>query len=119
MEIKTHESSAMKIAEVVAEGIVVSSFEDSLELLANLYYQGFDKIVMMESHLVEDFFDLKSGFAGEMLQKFSTYKMKLAIVGDFSKYDSKSLSDFMSESNKGATVNFVDSLEIALITQLP
>lgn len=55
------------------------------------------------------FFDLKSGIAGDILQKFSTYRVRLAIVGDFSKYRSKSLNDFVYESNKGRHINFVNS----------
>lgn len=39
--------------------------------------------------------------AGEILQKFVNYGVKLAIVGDFSRYDSKALADFIYESNQG------------------
>jgi hypothetical protein len=49
-----------------------------------------------------------------MLQKFSTYDFKLAIVGDFSKYKSKSLQDFIRESNKGRGIFFVNTLKDAL-----
>jgi ABC-type polysaccharide/polyol phosphate transport system ATPase subunit len=35
--------------------------------------------------------------------------MKIAIVGDFSVYQSKSLKDFMYESNKGKTMFFVST----------
>jgi hypothetical protein len=49
-----------------------------------------------------------------MLQKFSTYDFKLAIVGDFSKYKSKSLQDFIRESNKGRVIFFVNTLKDAL-----
>ena len=59
--------------------------------------------------MTADFFDLKSGIAGEILQKFSNYRIRLAIVGDFSKYTNKSLKDFIYESNKGGQINFVDS----------
>jgi hypothetical protein len=34
--------------------------------------------------------------------------MALAIVGDFSKFKSKSLADFIFESNKGKQINFVN-----------
>ena len=57
----------------------------------------------------KDFFDLKNGIAGEILQKFSNYRVSLIIVGDFSKYASKSLNDFIYESNKGRHINFVAS----------
>ncbi|KAA6304392.1 hypothetical protein EZS27_043961, partial [termite gut metagenome] len=57
-----------------------------MDLLGNLYYQGFDKIVVQEKNITPEFFDLKSGMAGEILQKFSTYRVRLAIVGDFTPY---------------------------------
>jgi hypothetical protein len=60
------------------------------------------------------FFDLKTKIAGEILQKFSNYRIGLAIVGDFSKYESKSMKDFIFESNKTKHVNFVEMLEDAL-----
>jgi hypothetical protein len=52
---------------------------------------------------------LKSGIAGEILQKFSTYNFRLAIVGTFSEVQSKSLRDFIYESNKYGRINFVGS----------
>jgi hypothetical protein len=60
------------------------------------------------------FFDIKSGIAGEILQKFSTYRIRLAIVGDFSKYTSKSLNDFIFESNNGRHINFVSTYSEAI-----
>lgn len=39
--------------------------------------------------------------------------IQLAIVGDFTKYTSKSLSNFMYESNQQGRVNFVNSIEAA------
>ncbi|MDO4771844.1 DUF4180 domain-containing protein, partial [Porphyromonas sp.] len=61
-----------------------------------------------------DFFDLKTKIAGDILQKFSQYQMPLVIVGDFSKYKSKSLNDFIFECNKGKQINFVRDLGSAL-----
>lgn len=52
--------------------------------------------------------------AGEILQKFSTYNHKLAIVGDFSGIESKSLRDFIRESNRTGRILFVDNREDAL-----
>jgi hypothetical protein len=52
--------------------------------------------------------------AGEILQKFSTYRVRLAVVGDISKYTSKSLAQFIFESNNDRQVNFVNSTTEAL-----
>lgn len=109
MEIKPHHINNLKIAEIISEDSIINSSEDGLDLLGNLYYQGFDKILIYEKNIKAEFFDLKTGMAGEMLQKFSNYRVQLAIVGDFSKYASKSLKDFIYESNKGKQINFVAS----------
>ena len=109
IRIETHNLKEIKIAEITSDETIISTTEDGLDLLGNLYYQGFDRIVLNEKNITPDFFDLKNGIAGEILQKFSTYRVRLAIVGDFSKYTSKSLNDFIFESNKGKHINFVTS----------
>ena len=114
MKIENHKINDTKIAEVISEINIINSVEDGLDLLGDLYYQGFDKIVIHEKDITPDFFDLKSGIAGEILQKFSNYRVRLAIVGDFSKYTSKSLRDFIYESNKGKQINFVPSCAEAI-----
>lgn len=114
MIIQSHQSSSTKIAEVLSENIIISSIEDALNLMADLYYQGHDAIILQEKNIAPDFFDLKTGVAGEILQKFSNYRMRLAIVGDFSTYNSKSLNDFIFESNKSGQINFVGSVEGAV-----
>lgn len=107
MKIEIHDINNTKIAEVISEAIIISNVEEGLDLMGNLYYEGIDKIMVYGKDITPDFFDLKSGIAGEILQKFSNYRVRLAIVGDFAKYKSKSLNDFVYESNKGRHINFV------------
>ena len=114
MKIEAHNLNDTKIAEITSDETIICTTEDGLALLGNVYYQGFDRIVLNEKNITPDFFDLKNGIAGEILQKFSTYRVRLAIVGDFTKYTSKSLSDFIYESNKGRQINFVNSTTEAL-----
>ncbi|WP_187263861.1 DUF4180 domain-containing protein [Pontibacter beigongshangensis] len=114
MKIESHTINDTKIAEVISEETIINNTEDGIDLLGNLYYQGFDSMVLHEKNITPAFFDLKTGMAGEILQKFSTYRMRLAIVGDLSKFKSKSLGDFMYESNKGKQVSFVTSFSEAL-----
>lgn len=114
MEIITHELEDNKIAEVTSGEILIKNTDDGLDLLGNLYYQGFDRIILHEKDITPDFFNLKTGIAGEILQKFSTYRVRLAIVGEFSSYKSKSLNDFIYESNKGRHIIFVSSTAEAI-----
>lgn len=110
MQINTHPINGIKAAEIVSNEIILTTIEDSLDLLGNLYYQGFDKIIIYEKNITPEFFDLKTRIAGDILQKFVQYQMPLVIVGDFSKFNSKSLHDFIFESNKGKQINFVSDL---------
>src|SRR5690554_991946 len=114
MKIEAHNINDTNIAEVISEVNVINKVEDGIDLLGNLYYQGFDRIIIYEKNITPEFFDLKTGIAGEILQKFSNFRVQLAIVGDFSKYNSKSLNNFIYESNKGRLINFVSTLSEAL-----
>lgn len=114
MTIETHQLNGLQIAEVVSADRIINTPEDGTDLLGNLYYQGYDAVILHQQDITPDFFELKTGLAGEVLQKFSTYRVRLAIVGDFTGYASKSLNDFIRESNKGRTINFVGSTAEAL-----
>jgi len=114
MKIEAHTSGESKIAEVTSEEILINNAEEGLQLMVDLYYQDFDKIIIHEKNITPDFFDLKTGLAGEILQKFSNYRIQLAIVGAFEKYPGQSIRDFIYESNKGKQVNFLASSEEAV-----
>lgn len=114
MQIESHLLGNTKIAEITSDELIIKSAEDGLELLGNLYFQGFDQILIREINITPDFFDLKNGIAGDLLQKFSNYRIRLAIVGDFSKYPGKSIHDFIYESNKSGLIHFADSITSAL-----
>ena len=114
MEIETHQPNGSRIAEIKSSSIVIASAQDGLDLLGNLYYQGFDKLIIHAVNITPDFFDLKDGMAGEILQKFSNYRVRLAIVGDFTQYSSKSIKDFIYESNQKRQISFVASTSEAL-----
>ncbi|WP_338871604.1 DUF4180 domain-containing protein [Spirosoma sp. SC4-14] len=114
MEINVIQIGGVEIAEVVSDTMVIGSADDGLDLLGNLYYRGFDKIMLYEKNITPDFFNLRTGIAGEILQKFSTYRVQLAIIGAFAAYQSKSLNDFIVESNNIGHINFVKSKDAAV-----
>ncbi|RZL46238.1 MAG: DUF4180 domain-containing protein [Pedobacter sp.] len=111
MEILNYTINNIKIAEVTAEEIIIKNAEDALDLLGNLYYQDFDKIIIHEKNITSEFFDLKNRMAGEILQKFSNYRVRLMIIGDFKTYSSNSLKDFIYESNNSKQINFLPTVE--------
>lgn len=114
--IKYHNrESGRSVAEVLTDTKAIDNAEDLLDLMADAGYNGSTGLIIHKTTLCHDFFDLKTGLAGEILQKFSNYRMKLAIIGDFSEINSKSLRDFIRESNQKGTINFVNSLDAGIL----
>ena len=114
MQIKTHQIKGRSIAEIVSPGYIITNQDEGINLIGDLYFQGFDRIIIHQANIYPDFFKLKTGVAGEVLQKVSNFRMSMFIVGTFDKFPSKSLHHFIEESNKGRLVNFVESTENAL-----
>lgn len=110
MNIKSHNIKEDKIAELLSDKLIIKDIQDGIDLLGNLYFQGYDKVIIHKQHISPEFFELKNKMAGEILQKFSTYRVRLFIIGNFTDISSKSLKDFIFESNKGKQVNFLSSV---------
>ncbi|MEO3946403.1 DUF4180 domain-containing protein [Gorillibacterium sp. CAU 1737] len=106
MSFPVNERQASRVALVSSTDARIETVRDALDLIANVRFQGFSKLLLRKEQLTEDFFELKTGIAGEILQKFVTYHMRAAVVGEYHHYDSKSLRDFLYESNKGKQVFF-------------
>jgi hypothetical protein len=96
-----HEIDNKIVAELTDENLIISETQDALDIMGEAGAYPCNRIIVREKNLHPDFFKLYTGLAGEILQKFSTYNFKLAIIGDFSKYSSKNLQAFIRESNKG------------------
>jgi hypothetical protein len=107
------EKGEVKVAEILNEKHEIKSGQDGLDIVGNSIYGGAYKIMLYEEGFAPEFFDLKSGLAGEILQKFSNYNCEVVIIGEFSKYTSQALQDFIFESNSKGKVSFVDSKEKA------
>lgn len=103
-----HEKNGKKIVEVNDKNLTIQNESDFLDLIANL---PLNKIIIHKNNLTEEFFDLKTGIAGNILQKVSNYKRYLGIIGDFSNITSKSVRDFIFESNKTKQVVFKEKLK--------
>jgi hypothetical protein len=112
--LKYHETGKLKIAELDAN-FLISEPQDVLDLMGDAVSENCNRMIVNEKNLNPDFFRLHTGLAGEILQKFSNYGFSLAVVGEFDKYKSKNLQDFMRESNKGRRIFFVSSFEEALM----
>lgn len=115
MEFKKVDTAGESVAIVSSTEIVISDVQSALDLIATVQYEtGCNRIILDKSLITESFFDLKTRLAGEILQKFINYHVKIAIIGDFSVYTSKSLKDFIYESNNGKDILFLPTKEQAI-----
>lgn len=115
MELRKVEKNNVVCAVAERGGPVIADAQAALDLLMTAKYQlDTGNIVIHQKQLAEDFFILSSGLAGEILQKYVNYGGRIAIVGDYSRYTSKPLHDFMYESNRGKNVFFVATQEEAI-----
>jgi hypothetical protein len=105
-------SLSMRYFECPPEGPLLR-YREALELITAAWERGASFLVIPMERLGDDFFRLRTGVAGEILQKFVTYHMRVAIVGDISRYvnESQSFRDFVYEANRGDQVWFVRNLE--------
>lgn len=103
------------IAIIQSDELLLYDIDSALDFIATVNYETeCSNIAINKESIGEDFFNLSSGLAGEILQKFVNYYIKLAIIGDFSKYTSKALKDFIYECNNGKSIFFVHTKQEAI-----
>jgi hypothetical protein len=109
----SYDLHGVRVFECAAEGALIRNDRDAANLVNTAWEHHARLVVMPIERLGDDFFRLKTRIAGEVIQKFVTYHMRVAIVGDISRYvaESSALRDFVYESNRGDQVWFVTTRE--------
>jgi len=107
-----HDLHGFQVFECPAEGPPLRSDRDATDLIGTARSHGASLIAIPTSRLDDDFFQLRTRIAGEILQRFVTYRVRVAIVGDISRHlsDSSALRDFVRECNRGDQIWFVSDL---------
>jgi hypothetical protein len=92
-------------------GAPVAGGQDALDLIGAALASA-EIVAIPATRLDERFFSLGTGVAGEIMQKFVNYRLRLAIVGDIGAHvaASTALRDLVRESNRGRHVWFVADL---------
>ncbi len=95
------------------DGEKLNSENDALDLIGEAMQHGASLILVPVERLDDEFFQLKTGLAGQIIQKFVTYRRRLVILGDISGHmaQSRSLREFVYESNRGTKVWFLADLQ--------
>ena len=94
------------------DGATIATERDVVDIIGNALYQA-KAVAIPVQRLDEKFFSLRTGFAGEVMQKFVNYRLPLAVVGDISAHlaASNALRDLVRESNRGKQIWFLADLD--------
>jgi hypothetical protein len=108
-----------RVLECAADGPKVTCEKDAANLVNEAINEAAKVIAVPVERLGEDFFTLSTRVAGDVAQKIVNYGMKLAVVGDISRYLKRSapFRDWVRESNRGDDIWFVEDF-IALDKRL-
>lgn len=79
---------------------IISGEQEALDLAAFCWEKGTAYLLVNHTNLTDDFFNLKTGLAGAVLQKFSTYRIRAAAIIDPVRITGR-FSDLVTELNRG------------------
>jgi hypothetical protein len=102
-----------RVLHAAPDGEPIANDRDAVDLIADATWgHHVELVVVPVERFVDGFFSLRTRIAGEIVQKFVTYRMPLAILGDISGHleGSSALRAFVHESNQGKDLWFVADL---------
>ena len=110
---KFYELHGVRVLELMADGTKLQTYNDAVDLIGKTFENRAILIVIPVECLDDEFFQLKTRIAGELIQKFVQYRRRLVIVGDISRHlaESSALRAFVNESNRGKEVWFLASIK--------
>ena len=74
----------------------------ALELVAACLENGTDRLMLHAGNLTDDFYRLRTGVAGDILQKFSTYRIRVAAVLTPERVGQGRFYEMALEANRGS-----------------
>ena len=92
---------------------MLATVSDFTGLIGDAMGEDVRMVAIPAGRLADDFFRLRTGLAGEVLQKFVNYGFKLAIIGDVSRWveESNAFRDLLIELERGTDVYAVPDFE--------
>lgn len=110
---ETYDLNGTRVYECSADGPPPRTRREATDLISVAWSEKATLVIIPVARLGDDFFRLKTGIAGEIVSRFVTCRLRLAIVGDISRYveESAAFRDFVHEANKGADFWFVPDID--------
>jgi len=98
MRVEVFDRDGVRIVECVES---ITRVADALGLVTACIENDSTRLLLESRHLPAEFFDLRSGFAGELLQKLQNYRIRLAGVFPSEREYGERFSEFLSEAKRG------------------
>jgi hypothetical protein len=110
---QAHDRYGTRVFECAPDGPPPMTRRDATELIGAALSEQATLVIVPAARLHDDFFRLKTGIAGEVVSRFVAFRLRLAIIGDISRFveESSALRDFIYETNRGPYVWFLPDLQ--------
>lgn len=110
-ELKT--LNGRQFIDLTGTGSTIHREGDLNDLLSLCYYHNSNFLLLDESNLSPEFFNLRSGLAGAAMQKFANYQVKTAILLPKHADQTERFKELMYEMNQSNHVRFYDQRDDA------
>lgn len=109
-----HEPTGITYFECEAGSLRIASERDALDLVASCGEYETGLLLLNGECLDPAFFDLKSGLAGTVLLKLTTYQIRAAVILSRERIGSGKFSEFVLETNRGNQFRVFEQREDAV-----
>jgi hypothetical protein len=113
MRYKVNVKNNQKYIEYYSAETPVRSEDEILELISDCMENNTERIMLKPEVLTEDFFRLRTGLAGELLQKLCNYHIKAAIILPERSNNLGKFTELMLELNRGNALRVCNTIEEA------
>jgi len=109
----------VRVLRCTPDGPPLDGEQAALDLIGDAMGHDAELVAVPVERVADEFFRLRSGIAGAVMQKFVNYRVRLAVVGDLTRHlaGSTALRDFVHETNRGGHIWFLaddDALDARL-----
>ncbi len=113
MPVTLHTAHNINYVECHPTEFVIQNERDILDLVAMCGEVQATSVIIYETNLSPDFFDLKTKFAGTLFQKFANYRLRGAVIISPDNISSERFKELIVECNRGNLFRFFEEKEAA------